>query len=157
MKRKIEEKFLLELATIIENYNDKCDLFCGGCAYAAYLIADACKTLGIRYRTVMYQYQNIIQETNFTKAINGRGVAHVAIRVKYEREWKYVGSCEGIKRYFAFTCQDFTIREYRRICPDEILSGYRNNVWNTVYDRAHCNGPLTRDVRRLVVKYSEMR
>lgn len=156
MKRKIEEQFLLDLATIIDNYNNKCDLFCGGCAYAAYLVADACKTLGIRYTTVMYQYQSIIRETDFTKAINSRGVAHVAIRVKYKKEWKYIGSVSGIKDYFAWTCQDFIVREYRRIQPEQILSGYRNNVWNCVYDRSHCNGPLTRDVRRLVVKYSEI-
>ena len=156
MKRKDADKFLLELAGIIDGYNDRNHLFCGGCAYAAYLIADACKTLGIKYHTVMYQYLGIIKETNFNKAINGNGVAHVAIQVKYKREWKYVGSCAGIKRYFATTGEDFIIRKYNRVEPEEILSGYRNNSWNWRYDKAHCNGPLTRDVRHLVAKYAEI-
>ena len=155
MREKNTDAIVYEMIQIIEKYDFLYDLFAGGCCYAAYLVAKACRRLGIKYTTVMYQYQNILDETDFTKAINGKGVAHVGIGVELHGIPQLIGSADGVRQYFYITRQDYTIHRYDGITPEELLSGYRNNAWNTCYNRRY-NAPLTREFNRLVSKYSEI-
>lgn len=157
MREKNIDYIVHEMIQIIEKYNYRHNLFGGGCAYAAYLIANACRTLGIQYKTIMYQYKGILEETDFNKAINNSsGVAHVGISVELHGIPQIIGSDAGVRQYFYITRQAYAIRKYEGISPEAILSGYRNNVWNTCYDRRN-NGPLTREFNLLVSKYSEIR
>lgn len=146
---------------LIEMINDKinqyvhnCRLFSGGCCYSAYVIARSLKMAGIKYRTVVWQSDEILKVRSFNKAVNGDGCAHVGIEVKYQGKWQVIGDCSGINRYFMITGEKVNIRTYSRVEPETILEGYKNNEWNCTYD-THNNGPLSRDINKIVLKYFE--
>ena len=127
-------------------------LFAGGCCYAAYALAKNLKQLGIEYKTVLYQYDDILNETNFNNAINGYGVSHVAIEVRVGFKRYIIGDCSGIMKFFNYSGYKFKIKKYNSISPEEIIEGYRNNMWNDAYNK-HCNGPLMRDINKICNKY----
>ena len=141
-----------ELCKRIDEYVYNYDLFAGGCCYAAYVLAKNLKQLGIKYKTVLYQYDDILNETNFNNAINGKGVSHVAIEVEIGIMRYIIGDCSGILNFFNWYGYKFKIRKYTGISPEEIIEGYRNNIWNDKYDRHH-NGPLMRDINKICNKY----
>ena len=141
-----------ELCERINKYVYGHNLFAGGCCYAAYVLAKNLKQLGIKYKTIIYQYDDILNETNFNNAINGNGVSHVAIEVRIGSKRYTIGDCSGILRFFTKYGYDFKIQKYTGINPEEILKGYRNNEWNYIYDRHH-NGPLMRDINKICNKY----
>lgn len=142
-----------ELNTEINKYVYNRNLFAGGCCYAAYVLAKNLKKLGIKYRTVLFQYEDILNETVFTNAINGSGVSHVAIEVTYKHRKVYIGDCRGIYRYFDVTGEAFKIRKYSGIEPEEILAGYHSNEWNWCYDKVRYNGALMRSINNIANKY----
>ena len=146
---------------LIEMINDKINqyvhnsrLFSGGCCYSAYVIARSLKMAGIKYRTVVWQSEDILKVRSFNKAVNGCGCAHVGIEVKYQGKWSIIGDCSGINTYFMVTGEKVNIRTYHRVEPEIILDGYKNNEWNCTYD-THNNGPLSRDINKIVLKYFE--
>ena len=143
---------ILELCEKINEYVYNHDLFAGGCCYAAYVLAKNLKQLGIEYKTIIYQYDDILNETNFNNAINGNGVSHVAIEVRVGIKRYIIGDCSGIFRFFDYTGYRFKIKKYTDISPEEIIEGYRNNVWNHRYNR-HLNGLLMRDINKICNKY----
>lgn len=154
MKSKVVNTIIEEMNSIINNYAYNNDLFAGGCCYSAYVLAKNLELLGIKYRVVLFQYQDILNERIFTNAINGSGVSHVAIEVTYKHRKVMIGDCSGIYRYFHWSGEKYKIRKYSGITPSEILDGYRNNEWNCCYNRAN-NGPLMRDINRVAYKYVE--
>lgn len=130
------------------------DLFAGGCCYAAYVLARELTKLGIQYETIIWQYLDILKVNDFNMAINGKGVSHVAIKVKIgPLEDAVIGTCQGIDSFFFNTGYDVNVRTYQGITPEMLLDGYKNNNWNSIYDR-HCNGPLSRAITRICKKYS---
>ena len=146
---------------LIEMINDKINqyvhnnrLFSGGCCYSAYVIARNLRLVGIKYRTVVWQSDEILKVRSFNKAVNGDGCAHVGIKVKYKGKWQVIGDFSGISHYFTVTGEKVNIRTYSRVEPETILEGYRNNEWNCLYD-THNNGPLSRDINKIVLKYFE--
>ena len=141
-----------ELCEKINKYVYGHNLFEGGCCYAAYVLAKNLKQLGIKYKTIIYQYDDILNETNFNNAINGDGVSHVSIEVRIGSKRYTIGDCSGILRFFTRYEYDFKIQKYTGISPEEILKGYRNNEWNYIYNRHH-NGPLMRDINKICNKY----
>jgi len=151
----MKNHFIEELNRVINHYACNSNLFNGGCCYSAYLLAKYLNKMGISYKTVIFQYNDILNETDFNNAINGRGVSHVAIEVTYKFKKMLIGNCEGIYNYFKNTGEEFKIRKYKNINPEEILEGYRNNDWNWKYD-THCNGPLSRDIKKVYLKFTEI-
>lgn len=141
-----------ELCEKINDYVYNYDLFAGGCCYAAYVLAKNLKQLGIKYNTVIYQYDDILNETNFNNAINGSGVSHVAIEIRVGFKRYIIGDCSGILYFFKYTGYRFKIKKYTDICPEEIIEGYRNNEWNETYNK-HYNGLLMRDINKICNKY----
>ena len=141
-----------ELCKKINEYVYNYDLFAGGCCYAAYVLAKNLKQLGIEYKTIIYQYDDILNETNFNNAINGEGVSHVAIEVRIGFRRYTIGDCSSILRFFDWSGYKFKIKKYTGISPEEIIEGYRNNVWNNKYNTHH-NGPLMRDINKICNKY----
>ena len=141
-----------ELCGKIDEYVYNHDLFSGGCCYAAYVLAKNLKQLGIKYKTVLYQYDDILNETNFNNAINGHGVSHVAIEVRVGFRKYIIGDCSGILRFFDWSGYRFKIKKYTGISPEEIMEGYRNNVWNHTYN-TYYNGPLMRDINKICNHY----
>lgn len=156
MKREITPELFNELNQKINQFVDRNLLFSGGCCYTAYLLADLLTKLGIDYETVMFQDEEILNVRRFHVAINGRGVAHVAIRVKCKGRKRIIGKVDDILWFYSVTSLPHHIRTYRGITASDLLSGYRNNEWNQMYDAAHCNGPLTREIRKILVKYAEI-
>ena len=144
--------FIRELRTIIDRYVNDYRLFCGGCCYSAYLLAAALKKAGIKYKTVIWQYQDILDVTDFNQAINGKGVSHVAIEVGMGRKRIVIGDDSGIREFFMNHEYLYNVRKYDGIEPDEILAGYRNNNWNVMYDTRY-NTPLRRDIQKVTSKY----
>ena len=142
-----------ELCEKINEYVYNHNLFIGGCCYAAYALAKNLKELGIKYKTVIYQYDDILNETNFNNAINGHGVSHVAIEVIVGHKRYTIGDCYSILRFFEYYGCEFKIKKYTGISPEEIIEGYRNNDWNDAYNR-HYNGPLMRDINKICKKYA---
>jgi len=144
--------FIDDLTKVINHYVQKCNLFAGGCCYSAFLLARAFRMFGIKYKTVIFQCNDILNETDFNNAINGNGVSHVAIEVRYGLKKYIIGDCTNIYRYFKRTGEKFKIRKYTGITPEEILNGYRHNEWNWMYD-VHNNSFLSRDINKVVAKY----
>lgn len=144
--------FIDDLTKVIDFYVKERSLFAGGCCYSAYLLAKAFRMFGIKYKTVIFQYDDILNETDFNNAINGEGVSHVAIEVRYGLKNYIIGDCTNIYRYFKCTGEKFKIRKYADITPEEILDGYMNNSWNWTYD-VHNNSILSKDINRVVAKY----
>jgi hypothetical protein len=145
--------FISELNSKVNHYVNEHHLFSGGCCYTAYCLAAALKHAGIKYRTVVWQYQDILKENNFNKVINGKGVSHVGIEVTVRGEKVIIGDCSGIKEYFATTYQDYRVRKYDNVDPEELLEGYRNNKWNYLYNTSW-NKYLARDIRKITTKYA---
>ena len=148
--KKIE--FIKEINEVVNVYVNMHKLFCGGCCYAAFLIASCFDMVGIKYKTAIFQYYDILNVRNFNKAINGNGVAHVAIEVKVNGVKTVIGSCDGVYRYFNSSKEHFHIRHYSKVNPYMILEGYVNNSWNDTYNRAN-NISLAKDITKVLEKY----
>ena len=122
-----------ELCKKINEYVYKYDLFAGGCCYAAYVLAKNLKQLGIKYKTVLYQYDDILNETNFNNAINGRGVSHVAIEVEIGIMRYTIGDCSGLlygNHLDDHRCRNGRLKPYERPPHQE--------AWNRQGDRTQC-------------------
>lgn len=145
---------LWELEQKINQYVNEHNLFCGGCCYSAYVLAAVLKAAGIKYRTVMWQYYDVLKEKNFNNAINGKGISHVAIEVVVSGKKVIIGDCSGIKQYFQATGYQFRVRKYADIDPEEILAGYKKNNWNIHYN-TYWNKFLVRDIKEIASKYIE--
>ena len=154
MKTKVINSIIEEMNSTINHYVYNHDLFAGGCCFSAYALAKSFNELGIKYKVVIFQYEDILNEKVFTNAINGSGVSHVAIEVTYKYRKVMIGDCSEIYRYFRLTGQKYKVRKYANIEPKEILDGYRNNEWNWCYNRTY-NGPLMRDINYIAKKYVE--
>lgn len=151
---KTTDKLIKMIDDKINQYVHNKSLFSGGCCYSAYVIARSLKMAGIKYRTVVWQSEDILKVRSFNKAVNGCGCAHVGIEVKYQGKWQVIGDFSGISTYFMVTGEKVNIRTYSRVEPETILEGYNNNVWNFIYDTRN-NGPLSRDINKIVLKYFE--
>ena len=152
MKTQVRNSFIKSLADVIDKYVYTCDLFNGGCCYSAYVLAKVLKEAGIKYKVKMFQYKDVLRTNEFNTAINGNGVAHVAIAVRQNREWKVFGSCDGIYNHFAFTGERFKVCTYNGITPEQLLEGYENNDWNCMYDTEN-NKSLVKEINKVASKY----
>lgn len=152
MKTAIKNQLLEELDRKINQYVYNNKLFAGGCCYSAYVLTKYLKQLGVKYRITLFQEADILNETNFHKAINGFGVAHVAVEVRYKRRKCYIGTCDGVYRSFEWGNISYKVRSYKGMDPEVLLDAYKNNIWNWMYDK-HCNGPLMRDIKKIAEKY----
>lgn len=148
--KKIE--FVNELNNLINTYVDEYHLFSGGCCFAAAVIAYCFELVGIKYKTAIFQYYDILNVRNFNKAINGNGIAHVAIEVNINRTKTFIGKCDGIYRYFEKSGEDYKIRHYRGVSSRMILDGYEHNAWNDRYQKKY-NNNLVKDVNHILSKY----
>ena len=153
MNTETRYQFIGELTAKINEYVEEDDLFAGGCCYAAYLLAKALQTAGIKYLTTIFQYNEILNATNFNDAINGRGVSHVAIEVRMGNKPTPIGSCAGIYQFFRDTEFDYNVRKYQNVTPGELLSGYINGNWNKLYN-TNMNKHLAREIAEITMKYT---
>ena len=145
--------FLWELEQKINQYVKDHDLFCGGCCYSAYVLAAALKHAGIKYRTVIWQYLDILKERDFNNAINGNGISHVAIEVNVQGKKVILGDTSEITDFFNQTGYEYRIRKYDGISPEELLNGYKKNRWNIRYN-TEWNKHLAKDIRQITAKYT---
>jgi len=155
MNATLRNSIIEDLNRVINHYVYNSRLFAGGCCYSAYVLAKNLERLGIKYRTVLFQYDEILNETNFNNAIRGDGVSHVAIEVTYRRKKFIIGDCRRIYTYFKITKEPFKIMKYADIKSADLLKGYRENEWNYMYNPKN-NGPLMRDITRVANKYAEV-
>ena len=149
MDTESRNNFLHRLSNIIDDYADNYNLFNGGCCYAAAVIAKALETLRINYDVRLFQYNEIIQEVDFNSAINGNCIAHVAIAVEMNEEWRTIGDCEGVYNFFEDSGYPYSVKQYKNITPEQLLEGYMENRWNSCYD-TRLNKFLSKDINNLV-------
>lgn len=145
-------EIITEMCNLINKYVDNYRLFCGGCCFAAYLIARYLDMFGIRYTTAIFQDGDILNVNDFNKAINGEGVAHVAIEVKVNGEKMFIGDCGEIYRFYQLTNVKYHLRRYHKITPTMLLKGYKNNTWNNCYNIAY-NSHISREMKKIYLKY----
>lgn len=145
--------FINALGSVINEHVNNHELFNGGCCYSAYVLAKVLAKAGIKYRVKMFQYRDVLRTNQFSAAINGSGVAHVAIAVRVGRTWKTLGSCDGIYNHFFCTGETFKVWSYNNITPEQLLAGYEENDWNFMYDTTN-NRKLVRDINKVASKYS---
>ena len=137
----------------INHYVDYDDLFQGGCCYAAYVLAENLKRLGIKYNVVIYQCYKVLNLTRFREVIKGEGIAHVGIQVEVGGKKKIIGSCEDVENWIRRHKMDCTIRTYRRISPMTLLRGYnKNNYWCRRYQTSN-NSQLMEDISEIANEY----
>lgn len=156
MNTRNRHQFIAELTAKINEYVLHDDLFAGGCCYAAYVLAAALRAAGIKYKTVMFQYRDILRVNNFNDAINGKGISHVGIEVRIGNRPYIIGDCRGIYQYFDNTGENFRIRKYRGVRPKELLDGYKNNTWNNYY-RTNMNKFLAAEIAHITKAYTGKR
>ena len=152
MNTKNRTNFINSLNDVINEYVYNCNLFNGGCCYSAYVLTKVLEKAGIKYKVKMFQYQDVLNTNRFSAAINGNGVAHVAIAVRMNGSWKIIGSCDGIYRYFNRSGKSFKVWSYDNITPEQILEGYKNNTWNYLYNTAN-NRHLKKDINKVAAIY----
>ena len=152
MKTQTRNAFITALTNVINDYVENNELFAGGCCYSAYLITSALKKAHIKYDVMMYQYQEIINVNNFNDAINGNGVSHVAVAVRYNRRKMVIGSCEGIHQYFSATGYEYKVWTYKNVDPQELLAGYKHNNWNRCWN-TRLNKCIAKEIERIVLEY----
>ena len=152
MKTSIKNALIKELNEKINEYVDKKGLFAGGCCFSAYVLTEYLRKCGIEYKVAIFQYLDILNEKNFTNAINGNGVCHVAVEVVYKRKRMFIGKCDGIYHYFKMSEEKYHLRRYKNVEPIDLLSAYIGNEWNWVYDTAN-NVPLINDIKKIAMKY----
>lgn len=150
-----ERALIMELNQKINEFCQKYSLFAGGCCYSAYLLSKCLTNLGVRHNIVIFQDHDIINETNFSKAINGNGVAHVAIQVTYKLRKMYIGDCTGLINYLKLTETPYKIRKYPSVDPKELLEAYQNNSWNYCYDPCH-NLTVAKAIKKIYLKYANI-
>lgn len=155
MKNSVRNSIIEELNKKINEYVDEKCLFSGGCCFSAYVLAEYLQKCGIKYKIAIFQYMDILNERNFTNAINGNGVSHVAVEVVYKHKRMFIGKCDGIYNYFKMSGEKYKLHRYRGIEPIDLLSAYMGNMWNCTYDTDY-NVPLINDIRAIIKKYTEI-
>ncbi len=150
-----ERALIMELNQKINEFCQKYNLFAGGCCYSAYLLSKCLTNLGVRHKIVIFQDHDIINETNFSKAINGDGVAHVAIQVTYKFHKMYIGDCTGLMNWYKYTKIPYKVRKYPSVDPNELLEAYQNNSWNCCYDPCH-NLTVAKAIKKIYIKYANI-
>ena len=148
MDCKTRKSFIKELNKKINEYVEKVNLFCGGCCYAAYLLADVLEKVGIKYKVVLFESGNTLTE-DFNQSINngGFGVNHVAIQVKFGLFPFIIGDTSDYKGY-----RGREIHRYDDVTPHMLLQAYIGNTWNDFYETSN-NSKLKKDISRIYAKY----
>lgn len=148
MDRKTRKSFIKELNDKINEYVKKRYLFCGGCCYAAYLLADVLEKTGIKYKVVLFESENTLTE-DFNQSINnsGCGVNHVAIQVRTGLFPSIIGDTSDYKWFHGRK-----IHRYDDVTPHMLFQAYIGNTWNDFYNTSN-NSILRRDIGRIYAKY----
>lgn len=144
---------ILEINKAINEYVHTKRLFCGGCCYSAYLIANALKRLGVKYKVVLFLPDWNANEGEFTNAVNG-DCDHVAIKVRVGRKNLIIGDYSGITRFYELIGYAPNLCEYDNISPRMLKDAYYGKSWNCSYDTTN-NRPLSAVINGIVDKYTE--
>lgn len=148
MNRKMRNSFIKELNDKITEYVSKRDLFCGGCCYAAYILAEVLSRSGIDYKVILFESSEELSK-DFNQSINnsGFGVDHIAIKVRKGIRSVIFGGLDGFRKY-----RRKSIRHYVGVTPEMILTAYWNNTWNETY-QTHNNYKLKQEIFGICSKY----
>ena len=144
---------ILEINEAVNEYVHTKRLFCGGCCYSAYLIANALKRLGIEYKVVLFLSGQNADEREFANAISG-DCDHVAIKVRVGRKNLIIGDYSGIMRFYDLIGYVPELREYDDISPRTLRDAYYGKSWNPSYDTTN-NRPLSAIINGIVDKHIE--
>ena len=153
MEREARKKFILELNDKINEYVHEKALFCGGCCYSAYVLADIFERMGIKYDVLLFQAYNTVNERDFYNAVGG-DCDHVAIDVRMGHKHFIIGDYRKITEYYELFKVNHAIRRYKGISPSMLLQAYCFNEWNSTYDTSN-DSELSRSLNNIAAKYDE--
>ena len=152
MKHERKRLLIWELVNKVNEFVDKKDLFCGGCCFSAFVLAEILDKFGIKYRTVLFQSHGILHERDFNNAINSDDCDHVAIEVTVDGEQIIIGDYSSITNYYDTFNVKYTARRYRGITPQMLSHAYYWNSWNPRYQTEN-NLPFRKEMNKIADKY----
>ena len=133
MKHERKRLLIWELANKVNEFVYKKYLFCGGCCFSAFVLAEILDKFGIKYRTVLFQSYDLIHEHDFNNAINSNDCDHVAIEVTLDGKQVIIGDYSDITKYYDTFHVEHVTRRYRDITPKMLKKAYYWNSWNPRY------------------------
>lgn len=141
-----------ELNAKVNEFVKEKKLFCGGCCYSAFVLAQIFQKFGIKYRTVLFQEYALANENDFEAAINDEDCTHVAIEVFVGGKYVIIGDCSAILNYYDTFDVEHAERRYRGITPQMLKTAYYSNSWNLAYNTAN-NRPFYNEMNKIAEKY----
>ena len=152
MKGERKRLFIWEIVNKVNEFVHEKDLFCGGCCFSAFVLAEILNKFGIKYRTVLFQSHDILHEHDFNNAINSEDCDHVAIEVTLDGKRIIIGDYSGITNYYDTFGVEYTARRYRGITPEMLKNAYYWNSWNPRY-KTENNLPFRNEMNKIADKY----
>ena len=141
-----KKEYLNELNSITTKYDVDKDLFKGGCAFAAAVLARELETMGIKYEVICYVFPCFNDDYNPIK--RGESCAHVAVKVNCGRKKMLIGGDIMEPWYMEVNVgmmkSDEITRYYRKI--------YRKGEWNLTWSAMY-NSSYSRACRRATQRY----
>ena len=153
MEREARKNFVLDINKKVNEYVHGKGLFCGGCCYAAYILADIFERTGVKYDVLLFQAYGTVDERDFYAAVAGE-CDHVAIDVRIGRKHFVIGDYSKIMDYYDRFRVKHAIRRYKGITPKMLLNAYVWNEWNCLYDASN-NSAFSRSLNKIAAKYDE--
>jgi len=152
MKHEKKRLLIWELANKVDEFVSKKDLFCGGCCFSAFVLAEILNKFGIKYRTVLFQSYDLIHEHDFEIAVNSDDCDHVAIEVTLDGKQVIIGNYSSITDYYNIFDVKHVARRYRGITPEMLKKAYYWNSWNPLY-KTENNLPFRNEMNKIADKY----
>lgn len=152
MRKPNNHKLFDRIDSVINDYADNKKLFCGGCCYAAYVIARQLSSNNIPYKVAVYQTGYATRCRTLKGVCKNEGCAHIAIVVNDNgvdriigRTDKIVKALNDILRSYG---ENWKIKFYENISWRELEEAYYNNEWNWAYDTSN-NAKLFADIKSI--------
>lgn len=152
MKGERKRLFIWEIVNKVNEFVHEKDLFCGGCCFAASVLAEILTRLGIKYRTVLFQGHELARVKDFDVAVNNDDCDHVAIEVTVGGEKVIIGDYSAIDNYYDTFDVRHSVRRYRGITPQMLRAAYYGNSWNPRYETSN-NAPFREEMYKIADKY----
>ena len=154
-----------DINNLIEDLNKRVDywvdnrsLFCGGCCFAAAVLAKGLERLGVKYTVVCFQDNMGLNCRKLNTLCKNPGCAHVAISVVYKHKKTYIGKVDRLVECLNDDMKwggEWRTREYRKISSDVLLENYWSNDWNWTWD-IMLNDRFEKEINKIFEKYLDI-
>ena len=155
MNAEKRKALIYELNAKVNEFVKEKNLFCGGCCFSAFVLAEIFQKFGIKYRTVLFQEYALANVRDFDTAINDdEDCAHVAIEVFVGGKYLIIGDYSKLSKYFEEFEVKYALCRYCGITPKMLKTAYYLNEWNPAYDTAN-NPQFFCEMNEIADKYMD--